>query len=144
MKRLEYKAELKWDGNVGSEVKVRGFSFKIDTSTDGRNAGPNPTEYLLAAIGGCLTVNWGRLIKKMRLKVDEMHVIVSGWRDQEEPRLKEITYKVRIVTEEPEKKVLRVKELAEKYGTVFNTVGAEKIKGEVEIVRKGRLDAVKD
>ncbi|USS39866.1 OsmC family protein [Thermococcus aggregans] len=138
MERLEYKAELEWDGNVGSEVKVRDFSFRIDTSTDGRNAGPNPTEYLLAAIGGCLVVNWGRLIKKMRLNVEDMQITVSGWRDREEPRLKEITYKVRIVTDEPEKKILRIKELAEKYGTVFNTVGPEKIRGEVEIVKKSQ------
>ncbi|ACS33337.1 OsmC family protein [Thermococcus gammatolerans] len=135
MERLEYNAELKWDGNVGSEAKVREFSFRIDTNTDGNNTGPNPTEYLLAAIGGCLTVNWGRLIKKMRLKVDGMEITVSGWRDRKEPQLREITYEVCIVTDEPEKKILRVKELAEKYGTVFNTVGAKKIKGKVEIIR---------
>ncbi len=135
MERLEYVAELKWDGNVGSTARVREFTFKIDTNTDGHNAGPNPTEYLLSAIGGCLTVNWGRLIKKMRLNVEEMSITVEGWRNLREPQLQEITYRVRVVTDEPEKRILRVKELAEKYGTVFNTVGKEKIKGEVEIVR---------
>ncbi|WP_456366550.1 OsmC family protein [Thermococcus sp.] len=138
MERLEYVAELKWDGNVESTAGVREFIFKIDTNTDGRNAGPNPTEYLLSAIGGCLTVNWGRLIKKMRLNVEEMNVEVKGWRNLREPQLQGITYRVRVVTDEPERKVLRVKELAEKYGTVFNTVGKEKIKGEVEIVRPGK------
>ncbi|WP_010477774.1 OsmC family protein [Thermococcus zilligii] len=125
MERLEYKAELEWDGNVGSTAKVREFTFKIDTNTDGRNSGPNPTEYLLSAIGGCLTVNWGRLIKKMRLDVGGFKVEVRGWRNLEEPRLGEITYKITVITREPE----------EKNGTVFNTVGAEKIKGEVEILR---------
>ena len=135
MERLEYTAELEWDGNVGSTARVREFTFSIDTNTDGRNAGPNPTEYLLAAIGGCLTVNWGRLIKKMRLEVEDFKVEVRGWRTRDEPQLKEITYKITVFTDEPERKILRAKELAEKYGTVFNTVGAEKIKGEVEVVR---------
>lgn len=135
MERLEYSAHLKWDGNVGSEAKVREFTFNIDTNTDGHNKGPNPTEYLLAAIGGCLTVNWGRLIKKMRLDVKAFEVEVRGWRGLDEPQLKEITYKITIFTNEDEKKIMRVKELAEKYGTVFNTVGAEKIKGDVEIVK---------
>lgn len=135
MGRLEYKAKLEWDGNVGSEVKVREFAFFIDTNTDGNNRGPNPTEMLLSAISGCLMVNWGRLIKKMRLDVKALNVEVRGWRGLEEPQLKEITYKITITTGEDEKKILRVKELAEKYGTVFNTVGAEKINGEVEIVR---------
>ena len=135
MERLEYKAELEWDGNVGSTARVREFTFSIDTNTDGHNNGPNPTEYLLSAIGGCLTVNWGRLIKKMRLEVRGFKVEVRGWRTRDEPQLRGITYKITVFTNEPERKILRVKELAEKYGTVFNTVGAEKIKGEVEVVR---------
>ena len=136
MERLEYKTELKWDGNVGSGVRVRKFEFSIDTETDGHNTGPNPTEYLLAAIGGCLTVNWGRLIKKMHLDIKDLRIEVKGWRGLDGPQLREITYKITIVTNEDKKKILKVKELAEKYGTVFNTVGAEKIKGEVKIIRK--------
>ncbi|WP_297074324.1 OsmC family protein [Thermococcus sp.] len=135
MERLEYKAELEWDGNVGSLARVREFRLRTDTNTDGGNEGPLPAEYLLTAIGGCLTINWGRLIKKMHLNVEEMSITVKGWRNLKEPQLQEITYRVRIVTDAPEKKILRIKELAEKYGTVFNTVGKEKIKGKVEIVR---------
>ncbi len=135
MERLEYRAELDWDGNVGSFARVREFRLRTDTNTDRGNEGPLPAEYLLTAIGGCLTINWGRLIKKMRLNVEEMRITVEGWRNLKEPQLQEITYRVRIVTGAPEKKILRIKELAEKYGTVFNTVGKEKIKGEVEIVR---------
>ncbi|RLF88289.1 OsmC family peroxiredoxin, partial [Thermococci archaeon] len=30
MEHLEYQVELEWDGNVGSEAKVREFSFRID------------------------------------------------------------------------------------------------------------------
>ncbi len=135
MKKLEYKAELKWDGKVGSTARVREFSFFIDTNTDGENKGPNPTEMLLSAIGGCLIVNWGRLIKKMRLDIKDLKVEIKGWRDLDEPQLKEITYKITVVTDEDEKRIFRAKELAEKYGTVFNTVGAEKIKGKIEVVR---------
>jgi putative redox protein len=135
MERLEYSAHLKWDGNVGSFARVRQFTPRTDTNTDGNDEGPLPAEYLLTAIGGCLTINWGRLIKKMRLDVKDMEITVSGWRNLDEPQLQEIKYHVRIVTDEPEKKIMHIKRLAEKYGTVFNTVGAEKIKGDVEIIR---------
>ena len=135
MERLEYKAELEWDGNVGSFARVRKFRLRTDTNTDGGNEGPLPAEYLLTAIGGCLTINWGRLIKKMRLNVEEMEIEVRGWRNLKEPQLQEITYLVKIVTDAPERKILRVKKLAEKYGTVFNTVGKEKIQGKVEVLR---------
>jgi len=92
-------------------------------------------EYLLAAIGGCLTVNWGKLIKKMWLKVEGMQITASGWRDRKEPQLKETTYKIRIVTDEPEDRILHFKELAEKYGTVFNSRGRKDKRG-VEIIRR--------
>ncbi|WP_366078638.1 OsmC family protein [Thermococcus sp.] len=85
MERLEYRAELDWDGNVGSFARVREFRLRTDTNTDGGNEGPLPAEYLLTAIGGCLTINWGRLIKKMRLNVEEMSIEVRGWRNLKEP-----------------------------------------------------------
>ncbi len=69
----------------------------------------------------------------MHLKVEELYIEVSGWRNLEEPQLQEIGYVVHIRTSESLDKIERVKNLAEKYGTVFNTIGKEKIKGEVNI-----------
>ncbi|WP_297439116.1 OsmC family protein [Thermococcus sp.] len=135
MERLKCRSRLRWDGNVGSFVKMRDFGIRIDTETDGHNEGPNPTEVLLSAIGGYLMVNWGRLVRKMRLNVEGIEIEVTGWRGPDEPALKEITYHVRVKTIESEKKMMRAKTLAEKYGTVFNTVGTWKIKGSVEIAR---------
>ncbi len=39
MERLEYRAELEWDGNVGSFARVREFQLRTDTNTDGGNEG---------------------------------------------------------------------------------------------------------
>lgn len=79
MKCFEYLVYLKWDGNVGSEVKVREFIFYIDMNMDGYNKGLNLMEYFLVVIGGCLIVNWGRLIKKMCFDVKGFEVEVRGW-----------------------------------------------------------------
>lgn len=49
--------------------------------------------------------------------------------------MKEIIYKIIVFINEDEKKIMCVKELVEKYGMVFNIVGVEKIKGEVEIIK---------
>ena len=50
--------------------------------------------------------------------------------------MQEIKYKVRIKTSEPREKIEKVRKLAEKYGTVFNTIGKEKIQGELFIAHK--------
>jgi len=134
MEKLEYEIRAKWDGNVGSHIQVRNFSLRTDSNTDGGDKGPLPAEMLLSALSGCLMINWGRLIKKMHLRVEDLQIIVSGWRNLSEPQLQEINYVVRIKTNEPMKKIEKIKILAEKYGTVFNTIGKEKIKGKVEIM----------
>jgi len=134
MDKLEYEIRAEWDGNVGSKIKVRHFDLRTDSNTDGGDEGPLPAEMLLSALSGCLMINWGRLIKKMRLKVEKLNIVVSGWRNLQEPQLQEINYEVHIKTSEPKQKVDRIKELAEKYGTVFNTIGKEKIKGKVIIL----------
>ncbi len=133
MEKLEYEIKAKWDGNVGSHIQVRHFSLHTDSNTDGSDEGPLPAEMLLSALSGCLMINWGRLIKKMCLRVDDLEIEVSGWRKLNEPQLQEINYVVRVKTSEPKEKIEKVRILAEKYGTVFNTIGKEKIKGRVEM-----------
>ena len=132
--RLEYGIRARWDGNVGSYIQVRHFNLRTDSNTDGGDEGPLPAEMLLSALSGCLMINWGRLIRKMRLKVEDLEIEIRGWRNLSEPQLQEINYVVRIRTQEPREKIEKVKILAEKYGTVFNTIGKEKIKGRVEIL----------
>ena len=134
MEKLEYEIKAMWDGNVGTHIQVRHFTLRTDSNTDGGDEGPLPAEMLLSALSGCLMINWGRLIKKMRLQVQELQIIVSGWRNLREPQLQEINYVVHIKTSEPKDKIEKVKVLAEKYGTVFNTIGKEKIKGRVEVL----------
>ncbi len=134
MEKLEYEIKAKWDGNVGTYIQVRHFSLRTDSNTDGGDEGPLPAEMLLSALSGCLMINWGRLIKKMHLRVDDLEIEVSGWRNLSEPQLQEINYMVRVKTSEPKEKIEKVRILAEKYGTVYNTIGKEKIKGSVNIV----------
>ncbi len=133
-KKLEYSIQARWDGNVGAFITVRKFNLRTDTNTDGGDEGPLPAEMLLSALSGCLMINWGRLIRKMHLKVESLNIVVSGWRNLHEPQLQEINYVVRVKTSEPRERIEKVKALAEKYGTVFNTIGKEKIKGRVEMI----------
>ena len=135
MEKLEYEIRAEWDGGMGAFIEARHFNLRTDSNTDGGDEGPLPAEMLLSALSGCLMINWGRLIRKMHLRVDYLQIVVGGWRNLNEPQLQEITYVVQIKTPESKEKIEKVKKLAEKYGTVFNTIGKEKIKGKVEMVR---------
>ena len=62
----------------GSKIKVRHFNLRTDSNTDENDSDPLPAETLLSVLSGCLMINWGRLIKKMRLKVEKLSIVVTG------------------------------------------------------------------
>lgn len=134
---LKYRAHVIWKGNVSSEASIRTFTLNIDTSTDGWNIGPNPTEVLLAAIGGCMIVNYGRLSKKMKLKIDEITIDIIAERPKLNPKVTKINYTIKIKSNEDPKKLKHLRKLAEKNGTVFNTVKkGTLIEGNLKIIRE--------
>ena len=119
---LKYSVHITWKGNVASEANIRKFSLIMDTDTDGRDTGPNPTEVLLSAFGGCMMVNYGRISKKMHLKIDETKISLVAERPQMTPKITKIKYTVKIKSDEDPKKLKRLRRLVEENGTVFNTV----------------------
>ncbi|MGQ4834302.1 MAG: OsmC family protein [Candidatus Asgardarchaeia archaeon] len=133
---LKYHAYVKWRGNVQSDISIRHFNLIVDTNTDGYDKGPNPTEVLLAAIGGCMIVNYGRLSRKMNLKIESIEIDIDAERPKMKAKVTKIKYKIRIKSSESYEKLERLKELVERNGTVFNTVkeGTELI-GNLEIVK---------
>ncbi|MCD6513753.1 MAG: OsmC family protein [Candidatus Odinarchaeota archaeon] len=133
---LKYHAYVKWRGNVQSEVTIRHFNLVVDTKTDGNDEGPNPTEVLLAAIGGCMIVNYGRLSRKMNLKIESIEIDIDAERPKMKAKVTKIKYKIRIRSNESYEKIERLKELVERNGTVFNTIkeGTE-IVGNLEVVK---------
>ncbi|MGQ4915862.1 MAG: OsmC family protein [Candidatus Asgardarchaeia archaeon] len=132
---LEYHAYVTWRGNVCSDVNIREFTLTIDTNTDGKNQGPNPTEVLLAAVGGCMIVNYGRLSRKMGLKIDSIKINLYAKRPKMLPKVSEIRYDVQIKSNEDIKKLEHLRKLAEKNGTVFNTIrNGTKIFGTLKVI----------
>ena len=134
---LMYKAHVFWKGNVASEVSIRKFTLHLDTNTDGWDTGPNPTETLLAALGGCMIVNYGRLSRKMNLKIDEIRIDIVAERPKLNPKVTKINYTIKIKSNEDPKKLNHLRRLAEKNGTVFNTVRkGTVVEGNLEIIKE--------
>lgn len=61
-------------------VEARDFTFSVDEPTDlgGTNAGPNPVEYLLGALAGCLNVVGHKVAAEMDLEMRNIDVEIEG------------------------------------------------------------------
>lgn len=68
-------------------VKAHGFSFVIDEppSFGGEDAGPNPLEYLLASLAGCMNIVIHMVAKERGVTIDSVSIRTSGSIDPAKP-----------------------------------------------------------
>ncbi|WP_320406865.1 OsmC family protein [Thermococcus paralvinellae] len=64
-------------------AKVRNFEVIVDEppSLGGTDAGPNPVEYLLVALAGCLNVVGHLVAKEMGFTINSLKIKISGTLD---------------------------------------------------------------
>lgn len=61
-------------------VEARDFTFSVDEPTElgGTNAGPNPVEYLLGSLAGCLNVVGHAVAKEQDIEVRTIEIDIEG------------------------------------------------------------------
>jgi len=85
---------------------------------------PGPAELLAGAFAACLMKNIERSSKLMGFAYDTADVTVTARRQDTPPRFVELTYEVRIATDEPDRRVQLLHRNLRQYGTVYNTLAA--------------------
>lgn len=82
--KMVFRAETKLVETLRCEGKIRDFpTITIDEPPDigGGDAGPNPVELLLLALGTCQEVMYGAYASVMDIQLDEVTVDVKGYID---------------------------------------------------------------
>ena len=107
--------------NLALDVGIRGHHIPIDEPerAGGSDTGPTPVELLLAALGGCMEINWIFLCSLSKLDVTSVEIEVSGKWDRRyalggskapKAKLSEVVLDIKIYTTEPEAKFNRILE----------------------------------
>lgn len=62
------------------DVSAREFTFSVDEPAElgGKNTGPNPVEYLLGALAGCLNIVGHLVAAEMGFPIEELTINISG------------------------------------------------------------------
>lgn len=77
----KWSAEVDWKGGFRCETKIREFSPTASDEPDvlgGTDAGPNPAEQLLAALGNCLAVGYAANATAAGIKLNGMKIKIDG------------------------------------------------------------------
>ena len=69
-----------WKGGMRTEAQASGHNMIIDQpqAGGGQNAGPNPMEYLLLALAGCLGTIAAIIANQERIQLDGFNVSIEG------------------------------------------------------------------
>jgi uncharacterized OsmC-like protein len=89
--KASYGIELNWESGTKTVVKtknmvlgnhklIRDFSFTIDEPTQllGVNCAPNPAEYMLGGLAGCMAVTFMAGATAMNINIDQLRIEIDG------------------------------------------------------------------
>lgn len=108
-----------------AHVDFAGATISFDSSWASEPSGlPGPAELLAAAFSACLLKNLERASQLLDFQYDRAEVDVIARRQDSPPRFVEITYAMRITTDEPQRRIDLVHRNLRKFGTVYNTLAA--------------------
>ena len=87
MKETEV-VSTKWLENMAFESEINGHKLIIDAKEEvgGQDRGPRPKPLMLAALGGCTSMDVISILKKMRVELKSLNVIVEGELSEEHPK----------------------------------------------------------
>jgi uncharacterized OsmC-like protein len=106
----------------GSLVKSKQTELEIDTSVTGRQDAFNPVELLLSALAACMLKGIERLAPTLGFSYSEVEIDLVAHRPEQEARIDDIVYEIRITTDESVNKLELMHKNLQKQGTIYNTV----------------------
>lgn len=101
---------------------VRDFYLTLGARRADAQAGFNPVETMLSAVGDCLLTALDFVAQLSHVPINGAAVEVEGERQDKPPMLTQIRYVLRIASQAPHERLERVVELARANSTVFQTV----------------------
>lgn len=126
-------------------AKVRDFTFTLDEPRElgGADAGPNPVEAVLAALGSCQAIVYRAYAAALGLHLDRVEVETKGYLDlrgflnlaQIGAGFERVSYTTRIESPEPPEKLRELARLVEEHCPVLDTLRSPvAVTGSLEIV----------
>jgi putative redox protein len=94
----EKTAKVVWSGNDLQFHGTVGSGYQFDLNSSAGEAAGSPMELLLAGVAGCTAMDVISILQKMRQKVHDFSVEITGLRAEEHPKVYtevDITYVVR-------------------------------------------------
>lgn len=105
-------------------IRCNTTDIKADTGSISDGYRPGPAELLCASLAACLLKNIERYSELLPFAYEVASAVVEAERQDVPPRMIRMSYRIEIVTDEPEARVELLHRNIRKYGTITNTLAA--------------------
>src|SRR5690625_2567632 len=134
-----FKTDVKWEQTgVLSTAHINKHELFIDEppALGGTDKGPNPVEYILAALGGCINVLVVSFAEQFEVEVEDVNVKLEGDLDPEgflgiNPNVRvgyeEIRYTIQLDSPSPQEKIDALIDHVEKVCPVKDTLTGTRV-----------------
>lgn len=108
-----------------AHVEAATVTVPFDACWDAPPKGlPGPADLLACSLAACLLKNLARAGALLSFDYDDAEVEVTARRQDSPPKFVEMTYILRVTTDEPERRVKLLHSNLSRFGTIYNTLAA--------------------
>lgn len=122
---LTYTVSARTTTHGRAQVDAGSEAVRFDSGWGSQPSGlPGPAELLASSFAACLLKNLERAGQLLGFDYGSAEVEVTARRQDDPPRFVEISYEMKVTTDEPTRRLDLVHRNLQKYGTVYNTLAA--------------------
>jgi len=84
---MKTSIQANWKGNMAFDSRIGEHNIITDAPVDagGQNSGASPKTLMLASLAGCTGIDVISILKKMRVKIDDLNITVDAVLTEEIP-----------------------------------------------------------
>jgi uncharacterized OsmC-like protein len=119
---MKYYSKASSSSKNNASIKIKDSEIVFGTTPESADSLPNPAELFLGSFSACILKNVERFSILMNFEYSNAEIIVNATRLEKPPRMDEISYELRIYSQDNNLNINLLKKNIEKFGTIFNTV----------------------
>ena len=117
-----YEVQMRRQSAQQVIASTRDLSLTLGAKRGDPEAGFNPVETLLSALGSCLLTALQMVAELSRVPITGMAIQLTGARQDQPPQLVSVTYQLTIHTDAAEERLRRLVATAQRNSTVYQTL----------------------
>lgn len=141
---MKYYSKASSSSKNNASIIIKDSKIIFGTTPESADNLPNPAELFLGSLSACILKNVERFSILMNFEYSNAEIKVNATRLEKPPRMDEISYELRIYSQDNNLNINLLKKNIEKFGTIFNTVKSScSIIGEINIITEWKTELIK-